>query len=221
MNKEFIIKQGLIVVLRDIPKEKIIDTVTALYKGGVEVVELAFNASDENTTIKTASLIKMIGEKFKGKMLIGAGTVIKPEYLNAAFNAGADFIVSPDTNIEIIKQTKQLGLLSIAGALTPSECTTAFNNGADLIKLFPITVNDLGYLKNITKPLSHIPFLCFGGTNIQTAPLFIKAGAVGVGTGSTLLKAELIENEDYEEITNQAKMLLEEIQKAKRQKGND
>ena len=164
---------------------------------------------------KTTALIKEVKDKLGDKMTVGAGTVICEEYLVAAYNAGAEFIFSPDTDVDIIRLTKKLGLVSIPGALTPSECKTAYKNGADIIKLFPATVDKIDYIINITRPLSHIPFICTGGTNENTIEAFIKAGATGVGTGLSILKPELIESENYAEITRLARLHVDRIKEAR------
>lgn len=216
MNRvEIIKKEGLIVIFRGVGIEKIAKTAQALYDGGVKIIEIAFEPSDSKTAIKTAELIKEVKNKLGNKMLIGAGTVISNEYLDAAYEAGAEFIFSPDTDVDIIKRTKKLGLVSIPGAFTPTECKTAYKTGADIIKLFPTTIDDINYILNITRPLSNIPFICVGGINENTIASFIKAGAVGVGTGISILKPELIEHENYSEITRLAKLHTDRIREAR------
>ncbi|MBQ4153942.1 MAG: bifunctional 4-hydroxy-2-oxoglutarate aldolase/2-dehydro-3-deoxy-phosphogluconate aldolase [Clostridia bacterium] len=206
---------GLIVIFRGVALDKIPAVTKALIKGGAKVVEVAFNPSDPNTIKNTTDIIKKVIETAGDKLMVGAGTVISKEYVEAAYKAGAKFIFSPNTDTEIILYTKAFGLISIPGAFTPSEVMTAYKAGADIIKMFPITVDDIGYLVNITRPLSHIPFICVGGTNPDTIEAFIKAGAKGVGTGISILKPELIENGDYEEITRLTKLHIEKINKAR------
>ena len=212
----YIKEHGLIVIFRGVELSKIPAVAKALYDGGARIVEVAFNPSDCDTVKKTTDIIKKIYETMGDKLMVGAGTVISKEYVDAAYNAGAKFIFSPNTDTEIIRYTKELGLVSIPGAFTPSEVMTAYNAGADIIKMFPITKDDIGYLVNITRPLSHIPFICVGGTNPDTIEAFIKAGAKGVGTGISILKPELIEKEDYAEITSLTKQHLEKIAEARR-----
>ena len=217
MNK-FIEDHGLIVIFRGVGIDKIEDTVKAVYDGGARVVEVAFNPSDPDTVSKTTAIIKKIREVLGDKIMVGAGTVISTEFVNAAYEAGAKFIFSPNTDVEVIKLTKKLGLVSIPGSLTPSEMMTAYQAGADLIKLFPITKNDVDYVVGITRPLSHIPFLCVGGTNLDTIECFIKAGAKGVGTGISILKPELIQSGDFKEITRLTQLHLEKIKQARESK---
>lgn len=212
---DFIKSHGLTVIFRGVPLEKIAKAVKAVYDGGGRVIEIAFNPSDPNTIENTKKLLIEARNALSSDMLIGAGTAVCEEYVQAAYEAGADFIYSPDTDVDIIRLTKKLGMISIPGAFTPSECKTAYKNGADIIKLFPITVNDIGYVKNITRPLSHIPFVCVGGVNLDTIESFIKAGALGVGTGISIIKPELIESEDYAEITRLTALHLDIINKAR------
>lgn len=213
--KKIIEDSGLIVILRGVEIEKAVKIANALYEAGVKVVEVAFNPSEQNTIKTTTDIIKAIIDKMGDKLVVGAGTVISTEFVQAAYEAGAKFIFSPNTDIEVIKKTKELGLTSIPGALTPSEMMTAYNAGADLIKLFPITKNDVDYVKGIARPLSHIPYICVGGTNLETIECFIKAGAKGVGTGISILKQELIDNEDYDEIKRLASLHLQKIKEAR------
>ena len=123
---EVIEREGLIVIFRGVGIDKIEKTVKALYQGGVRIIEIAFNPSDADTIDKTSALIKEARRVMGDKILIGAGTVVKEEYVVAAYEAGVDFIFSPDTDVDIIKLTKKLGLVSIPGALTPSECKTEY-----------------------------------------------------------------------------------------------
>ena len=211
-----ILNHGLIVILRGIELEKIPAVCNALYDGDARIVEVAFNPSDDDTINKTTAIIKRIYETMGNKLMVGAGTVISKEFADAAYNAGAKFIFSPNTDVEVIKHTKKLGLVSIPGAFTPSEVMTAYNAGADIIKMFPITKDDIGYLVNIMRPLSHITFICVGGTNPDTIEAFIKAGANGVGTGISILKPELIVNDDYAEITRLTRIHLEKIKDARK-----
>ena len=128
--------------------------------------------------------------------------------------AGGAFIISPDTDVDVIKKTRELGLVSMPGAMTPSEIKAAHNAGADFVKLFP--VGDLGasYLKAVKAPLSHIKMMAVGGVNEENAAQFLKAGAVGLGVGGNLAKKEWIEAGEFEKLTAAAKVLVEAVRNA-------
>ena len=215
-NIEYIKEQGLIVIFRGVDIALIPDLVRAIYEGGARIVETTFDPSDPDTVENTSEVIRAIYKTMGDKMLVGAGTVIDETYAVAAKEAGAKFLLSPDTNPDIIRLTKKLGLISIPGALTPTEAMTAYRAGADIVKLFPITKDDIGYLVNITRPLSHIPFLCTGGVNPDTIGSFFTAGACAVGTGISILKPDLITTKNYEEITRLAAIHVEKVQTAKK-----
>lgn len=202
-------KEKLIVIFRGVKKEQLSKLLPALYNGGVRIIEIAFNHSDPDTVVKTCDLISEAKSIMGEKMFVGAGTVINEQFAEEAHKAGAQFIFSPNTKKSVISLTKKLGMLSIPGAFTPSECVEASDAGADVIKLFPITENEVGYVKNIMRPLSHIPFICVGGVSPQTIPLYMEAGAIGVGTGISILKPELLETGNYTEIEKLAREHIE------------
>ena len=210
-----IIDEGLICIFRGIPRDKLVDAAKAVYAGGVRVVEIAFNPADPNTAETTADYIRTIVNEVP-ELTVGAGTVVNTNLVKAAYDAGAKFIFSPNVNLNVIKLTKELGMISIPGALTPSECAAAYDAGADIIKLFPITIKDVDYVKGIMRPLNYIPFICVGGTNENTIEAFFEAGALGVGTGISILKPELIEAGDYDAITELAKIHIKKIKECQK-----
>lgn len=212
----YIKEQGLMVLFRGVDAAIVPDLVQALYRGGARMLEFTFDPSDPNTETKTADLIKAVRKTVGDKMLVGAGTVIDETYAVAAARAGADFLVSPDTNPSIISLTKKLGLVSIPGALTPTEVMTAYRAGADIVKLFPITKDDIGYLANITRPLSHVPFLCTGGVNPDTIGSFFAAGACAVGTGISILKPELVAARVFDGIAELTRLHIERMNQARK-----
>ncbi len=205
-----IINEGLICIFRGIPRDKLVAAAKAVYEGGVKVVEVAFNPADPDTAKTTAEYISTIANEVPG-LIVGAGTVVNTNLVKAAYDAGAKFIFSPNLNFEVVKLTKELGLISIPGCLTPSECAAAYDAGADIVKLFPITINDVDYVKGIARPLNYIPFICVGGTNENTIEAFFEAGALGVGTGISILKPDLIEKNDFASITELARIHVEKV----------
>ena len=162
-------------------------------------------------TASKAALVAAYGER----MSIGAGTVLTIDEVRAAHEAGASFIVSPDTDPDVIAETKRLGMASIPGAMTPSEIKRAHALGADIVKLFP--ADDLGYhyIQNLKGPLPHIPIMATGGVNPETIPEFLSRGMVAVGTGITIFRPDLIAAEDYDAIAALAKAHIEAIKNVK------
>lgn len=170
-------------IVRGIPESDIVDLAEAMWRGGIRIMECTYDASGKIPASETAHMIKTLSERFEGRMLIGAGTVLSREQVLLTKEAGGQFIISPDVNEEVIKETKKAGLVSIPGALTPSEATLATRAGADFVKLFPISQLGASYVKALCAPLSHIRFLAVGGVNLGNIRELLKSGACGVGIG--------------------------------------
>ena len=208
-----IYKNKIIAIIRGMDKEKTVNIARALYEGGIRFVEVTFNQKNPDKFYETADCIRAIREEMGDKMYVGAGTVTSAELVNMAAEAGALYIISPDTDVEVIRRTKELGLVSMPGAYTPTEAKTAYVNGADFIKLFPCIGDGPAYVKALCAPFNHIPFLAVGGVDAENAASYLKAGAVGVGVGSSLTKKAWIEAGDYHKITEEAKKMIENINK--------
>ena len=187
-------KNKVIAIVRGANPEQAVKVAKAIYDGGVKLIEVTFNQKNPNTFKDTVTAIKEI-KKNCPKMCVGAGTVLTKEQVDLAKDAGAEYIVSPDTDEEVIKYTVKSGLVSLPGAYTPSEAKKAYNAGADFVKLFPCS--DPKYLKALVAPLSHVKFIAVGGVNVENAKDFIKAGAVGIGVGSALINSKYLECTDY------------------------
>ena len=198
-------KEKVIVIVRGVGKEKLIPLVEAMYLGGIRVLEITYSANGAISDEETAENIKFLCEKYAGKMYIGSGTVLTKKQVELTYKAGGKFIVSPDTCPEVIKKTRKLGLVSIPGALTPSEMQIAHKNGADFIKIFPITNLGLSYFKAVKAPLSHLKMLAVGGVNETNIVEYLKAGINGFGLGSNIVDKKLVDNNDFEAITELAK----------------
>lgn len=210
---EKIIENKIIVIVRGIPKDYLIPLAEALYKGGIRLLEITYSADKSVSDEETAEGIKLLAEHYEGKMNIGAGTVLTEEQVELTANAGGKFIISPDSNAAVIKKTNELGLVSIPGALTPTEIQFAHNSGADFVKLFPITNMGTAYVKAVKAPLSHIKLLAVGGVNKDNAAEFIKAGVCGIGAGGNLVNKEWILNGEFDKITALAQEFVENINK--------
>lgn len=195
----------IIVIVRGIKKEHIIPLAEAMYNGGIRLIECTYDASGRVSDEQTASYIKMLAEHFGDKMAVGAGTVLTEKQVELTCAAGGSFIISPDVNAAVIKKTKSLGLISMPGALTPSEVTEAHRAGADFVKLFPLDAFGPSYIKALKAPLSHIKFLAVGGINADNMNDYLAAGAVGVGVGSGIVNKAVIEAGDFDTVTALAK----------------
>jgi len=191
---EGIQKHKLVAIIRGIGEDRILETVQALADGGIKVMEVTLNRED------AVRSIKLISHSFGNDIVLGAGTVLNGDQVRLVAENGAGFIVSPNVDLEVIKETKQLGMVSIPGAFTPSEIVAAHNAGADFVKLFPAGSLGADYIKAIRAPLDNIPLLAVGGIDLNNIPLFFRAGVVGVGIGGNLVNKKLIEAGRYDEI---------------------
>ena len=213
MNKvlERLTRDRLMVLARGVPKDVLLKGVAAIADAGVTVFESTFDHRREDCIAENAEKIAALVEAYGERMSIGAGTVLTIDEVRAAHEAGASFIVSPDTDPDVIAETKRLGMASIPGAMTPSEIKRAHALGADIVKLFP--ADDLGYhyIQNLKGPLPHIPMMATGGVNPETIPEFLSRGMVAVGTGITIFRPDLVAAEDYEGIRALAKAHVEAI----------
>lgn len=196
-----VLDKKIVVIVRGVYGEDCLKLAEALCAGGIELMEVTFDQSSVENQQKTVDTIRLINEKLQGKVVMGAGTVTTLEMLDAAYKAGAKFIVSPDMNPEVIAKTAELGLVSMPGAMTPTEILTAYRAGADFVKIFPVANLGAAYVKAVRGPLNQIPLLAVGGVNEKNVGDFIKAGAVGAGVGGNLVNKEWIAAGEFDKIT--------------------
>ncbi len=206
-----ICERKIIAIIRGANEQEAVAAAKSLYEGGITLVEVTFNQKSPETFINTAKTIMSIKEQMGAKMLVGAGTVTSPDLVKLAADAGASYIISPDTNEAVIRKTRDLGLVSIPGAYTPTEATKAHNAGADFVKLFPCVGDAPAYIKAICGPMNHIRFLAVGGVNANNATEFLKAGALGVGVGGNLVNKEWIQSGNFDKIRDAAKEYITKI----------
>lgn len=190
-------RSKIICILRNVPAEKVIPVSEALYRGGIRFLEVAFHMSSSLALTETACTIQKLRDFWGDSYHIGAGTVLTVEQADAARDAGAEYIFSPNTETDIIKHTKKLGLISIPGAFTPSEILASHNAGADIVKIFPASALSPQYIKELTAPFPHIPVIAVGGIHEGNLTAFLKAGCIGAGIGSALLNHETLDSSDY------------------------
>lgn len=206
-----ILDHKIIVIVRGLSAENLIPLGEAMYKGGIRLIEVTFDSTGKTTDEETGKKIKALVDHFGDRMAIGCGTAIRPEQVEITAKAGGKFIISPDTNVDVIKKTRELGLVSIPAAMTPSEANLAWRTGADFIKLFPASNLGPAYLKAIRAPLSHIRFLATGGVDLNNIADFAKAGSVGFGIGGNIVDKKLIAAGDFDGITALAKQYVDSV----------
>ena len=202
---EAIEKEKIVAIVRGIERDNLIPLAEAMYRGGIRLLELTYDAKGDVSDEEIAANIEMLVTYFAGKMYIGAGTVVSARQVELTKAAGGSFIISPDTNREVIERTRELELVSIPGALTPTEIQTAHRYGADFVKLFPVTSLGADYVKAIRAPLSHIKLLAVGGINENNMAEYLNSGICGFGVGSNIVDKKLIISNDFEKITELAK----------------
>lgn len=209
--KEEILKEKLVVIARGVPIEKLGRVAQALVDGGVKLLEVTFNQMSDDPAKEYAASMDAVRQAVGDKLCLGAGTVLNTRQLQQAYDAGAGFYLSPNMKSDVITLGKELGMVCIPGAMTPTEIVDAYELGADIIKLFP--ADDLGYhyIWNLRGPLPHIPLLASGGVNPQTIPLFLENRMDAVGTGASILKRELIDRCDWDGIRDLARQHVDAI----------
>ena len=194
---------GLIPVLRARNASQAHALVEAMMAGGVTVVEVTM------TVPGAIDVLKGLEKEYGDKLLLGSGTVITADQAAATIDAGAEFVVSPSFHPEVVAKTRALGKLSIPGALTPTEVITAWNTGADYVKIFPCSaMGGASYLKSLLAPFPQLKLIPTGGVTLQTAESFLKAGARALGVGSDLVNLAAIDAGKPETITETSRAYL-------------
>ena len=202
---EYIKERKIVAIVRGLSPEYLVRLGHAFEEGGIGLMEVTYNQTAPETWKDTANGIEAVEKEFGDRLLVGAGTVITLEQVSMTYNAGGHYLVTPTTQPEIIRAGKALGLGAYPGALTPTEILTAYEAGADAVKVFPASSLGPGYIKAIRAPLSHIPLMAVGGVNEKNAAEFMKAGCVGLGVGGNLVNKEWIKNGEWDKITSLAK----------------
>lgn len=203
-----VLDKKIVAIVRGVYGQDAVNLAKALYAGGIELLEVTFDQSKPESLNRTSDTVKMLCQELGDKMYFGAGTVTTIEMLNLAKEAGASFIVSPDFNPEVIKATVEAGMVSMPGAMTPTEILTAYRAGADFVKVFPTAGLGSSYIKAVRGPLNHIRLLAVGGVNEKNIAEFLAAGCVGAGVGGNLVNKTWIANGEWDKITALAKEFI-------------
>lgn len=199
----------LIVITRGIYEAELQRLADALYEGGIRAFEITYDPVDPDTLVRTKNNIEMLDRQFRGDLLLGIGTVLTCEHVKNAKEAGAKFIVSPNFNEAIVKETLKEGLVSMPGCMTPTEICAAHDAGADFIKLFPAGTLGMKYCKDIYAPLHHVKYIATVGVTEETFRQYLELGFAGAGISSMLADQKLREAGNYGELTKRARRFAE------------
>lgn len=200
------LEHKIIAVVRSPDSEKLVDVARALLDGGVPVMEITFTVPNALQVI--ADVRKALGDK----VLLGAGTVLDPETARSAILAGAEFVVSPTVNTDVIRLCHRYDRAVLPGAFTPTEILTAWDHGADIVKVFPADVGGPNYFKSVKGPLPQVRMMPTGGVTLDTAANFLKAGACCLGLGSALVDKRSIETRNFDHIRSLAQQYVAIVQ---------
>lgn len=205
-----IIEIGVVPVVRTSTAEQALNAIDAIYEGGIRAAEITM------TVPGAIQALEKVATKFGNKIVLGAGTVLDPETCRACFLAGAEFIVTPSLRVSVIEMARRYSKAIMPGALTPTEVLTAWEHGADVVKVFPANaVGGAKYIKALKGPFPQIEMIPTGGVNLETAGDFLKAGACAVAVGGELVDAKTLKEGKYEVITERARQYLEVVRKAR------
>ncbi|QWU16108.1 2-dehydro-3-deoxyphosphogluconate aldolase / (4S)-4-hydroxy-2-oxoglutarate aldolase [Paenibacillus sophorae] len=200
---------GIIAIVRGTKPQEMMRIASALYNGGVKVIEVTCN------TPGYLGMIEQLAGEMGEKMIIGAGTVLNAATAQSVIDAGATFALAPDLNPEVIKALHEKNRLIIPGVATPTEMVQAQRLGVELMKLFPAGALGARFLKEVRGPLADIRFIPVGGINLGNIGEFAEAGAVAFGIGGELVNKSLIDSGNYSELTNRAESFIETVRRHK------
>ena len=209
MNKAEILAEltnlGAVAVIRMSDSGKLLKVSEAIHKGGVSAIEITM------TTPNALSVIETLSKSMGKEIIVGVGTVLDPQTAIDAINAGAQFVVSPFYKREIVETVKKLNLPVMPGAFTPTEIQTAYDSGADIVKVFPADVVGMAFFKALKGPMPYLKLMPTGGVTLTNAGEWLKAGACAVGVGTALLDKKAIDENNFKKLTENATILVRSI----------
>jgi len=198
-----VVKLGIVAILRAPSGEVLADVADALLAGGIDVIEVTF------TVPKADQVLQKVADRLGDRVLLGAGTILDTETARIALLAGAQFLVTPVVSTDVIRLCRRYDRVVMPGALTPTEVLTAWEAGADIVKVFPSEVTGPSYLKALHGPLPQIRLMPTGGVNLETAADFLRAGACALGLGSALVESKAIAARDFGRIESLARRYVQ------------
>lgn len=205
----FMLDHGLVAIVRLKEPAELVNIGRAIEAGGVRVIEFTMG------TPNALDAIHEIAQEFGDRILIGAGTVLDPETGRAAMLAGAQFMVAPNFNPNLIELARRYNKIIVPGAFTPTEILAAWECGADIVKVFPASTVGPQYIKDILGPLPYVKLLPTGGVTLENIPAFIAAGAAAVAVGASLTDPKLIKEKNWNGLTAHAQRFAEAVQRAR------
>jgi 2-dehydro-3-deoxyphosphogluconate aldolase/(4S)-4-hydroxy-2-oxoglutarate aldolase len=201
---------GVVPVVRTSSAESAIRAIEAVYRGGIRAAEITM------TVPGAIKALEKLADAFGDKLVLGAGTVLDPETARICMLAGAQFFVTPALNRKTIEMAKRYSKIIMPGALTPTEIVSAWEAGADFVKVFPCgAVGGAKYIKSLKAPLPHIEMVPTGGVSLETTADFLRAGAAAVAVGAELIDEKTIGEGRYEVFEERARLFLAEVAKAR------
>lgn len=203
---------GLVAVIRSDKPEQILPLCEALVKGGVNALEITMTVPDAVNVMK--NVIKTLGQH----ALVGMGSVLDVQMAKAVLDAGAEFVVSPITKVDVAAAARAAQRTCLLGAYTPTEAQLAHLSGADFVKIFPADNLGPGYLRNLRAPMPHLKLVPTGGVTLENAADFIKAGAAALGVGSSLVTKQILQDANWAELTRLAAEFVKVVRQAKENK---
>lgn len=205
-----ILEIGIVPVVRTETAEGAIRAIEAVHRGGIHVAEITM------TVPGAIRALEKVADKFGDQIVLGAGTVLDPETARACILAGAEFLVTPNLNPATIEMAKRYSKIITPGALTPTEVVTAWQAGADAVKIFPCSaVGGAKYIKALRAPFPQIEMIPTGGVNLETVGDFVRAGACAVAVGAELIDGANIRAGNYDVFEERARQFLDAIRKAR------
>lgn len=200
-----ILEEKVVAIVRGFDPETVVELAKAYVAGGVRCIEVTFDQTSVEKQKRTAETIRLLKDTMGDSVCVGAGTVMTAEQVRMAAEAGAEYMISPNVDEDVIRETKRLGKVSIPGAMTPSEIASAYKLGGDIIKLFPANEMGLSYIKAIKAPLKHIPIMATGGVRPANAADYLAAGSSALGVGGDLVNKTWIAAGEFDKIALAAK----------------
>jgi 2-dehydro-3-deoxyphosphogluconate aldolase/(4S)-4-hydroxy-2-oxoglutarate aldolase len=204
-----VIECGIVAVVRSRDSLQLVEVAKALADGGVNIVEITMSVPD------ALDVVRQVRKSLGDRILLGAGTVLDPETARAALLAGAEFIVAPSLNLDVIRLCQRYDKLVMPGAFTPTEILTAWEAGADIVKVFPAEVVGPSFFKAMRAPLPQIRLMPTGGVDLSTAAAFLKAGACCLGIGSQLVEPKAVAERNFERIRDLASQYASIVHEAR------